>query len=70
MYLLNVLSDSTDSLKYVYNGDGIRIQKTEWIDSLQDYQTIIYVYSGLSVIYEKNTDTGQEATYVMALQAG
>lgn len=37
---------------------------TEWIESLQNYQTTVYVYSGLNVIYEKNADTGQEAIYV------
>jgi RHS repeat-associated protein len=50
--------------QFTYDGNGKRIQKTEWIDSLQDYQTIIYVYSGPNVIYEKNTDTNQEALYV------
>ncbi|MBU7026559.1 MAG: RHS repeat protein [Theionarchaea archaeon] len=50
--------------QYTYDGDGRRIKKTEWIDSLQEYQTIIYFYSGLNVIYEKNLDTNQEATYI------
>ena len=61
---MNELVSMSDGTQFTYDGDGKRIQKTEWIDSLQDYQTIIYVHSGLSVIYEKNTDTGQEATYV------
>jgi RHS repeat-associated protein len=50
--------------QYEYDGDGHRIQKTEWIDDLQQYQTLIYVYSGSNVIYEKNPNTEQEATYV------
>jgi len=49
---------------YTYDGDGRRTKKTEWIESLQEYQTIIYVYSGLNVIYEKNVNIDQEATYV------
>ncbi|MBU6997271.1 MAG: exo-alpha-sialidase, partial [Theionarchaea archaeon] len=50
--------------QYTYDGDGQRITKTEWIESLQEYQTLIYVYSGMEVIYEKNLDTDQEAIYV------
>ena len=50
--------------QFAYDGDGKRIRKTEWIESLQDYRTIIYVYSGMEVVYEKNLDTGQEATYI------
>jgi RHS repeat-associated protein len=50
--------------QFIYDGDGKRTQKTEWIDSFQDYQTIIYVYSGSNVLSEINTDTGQEASYV------
>ncbi|MBU7028113.1 MAG: exo-alpha-sialidase [Theionarchaea archaeon] len=50
--------------QYLYDGDGRRITKTEWIESLQEYQTIIYVYSGSNVIYEKNVTANQEATYV------
>ncbi|MBU7028772.1 MAG: exo-alpha-sialidase, partial [Theionarchaea archaeon] len=49
---------------YSYDGNGCRTKKTEWIESLQEYQTIIYVYSGTNVIYEKNLGTGQEATYI------
>lgn len=50
--------------QYRYDGDGKRIKKTEWIESLQDYQTIIFVYSGSQVVYEKNVDTDQEAIYI------
>jgi RHS repeat-associated protein len=50
--------------QYEYNGDGRRIKKTEWVESLQEYQTTIYVYSGSNVIYEKNLNASQEATYV------
>lgn len=38
--------------------------KTEWIESLQEYHTLIYVYSGTSTLYEKNETTGAYATYV------
>ena len=50
--------------QYTYDGDGRRIKKTEWIESLQQYHDIIYVYSGLSVIYEKNLTTDQAAAYI------
>jgi RHS repeat-associated protein len=50
--------------QYEYDGDGNRVKKTEWLESLQEYQTIIYVYSGSYVIYEKNLDTNQQSTYV------
>jgi RHS repeat-associated protein len=50
--------------QYVYDGCNKRVEKTEWIESLQEYQTIIYVYSGSNVIYERNVDTGQQALYV------
>jgi YD repeat-containing protein len=50
--------------EYTYDGDGRRIKKTEWIESLQQYQDTAYVYSGINVIYEKNITTGQYATYV------
>jgi RHS repeat-associated protein len=50
--------------EYVYNGDGCRIKKTEWVESLQEYQTVAYVYSGANIIYEKNLDTGSYAVYV------
>jgi RHS repeat-associated protein len=49
---------------YTYDGSGKRTQKTEWIGSLQEYQTIIYIYFGTNILYEKNMDTEQEATYV------
>jgi len=50
--------------EYQYDGDGRRIQKTEWKESLEEYHTTIYIYSGLEVIYEKNLSTNKEATYV------
>ncbi|MBU7021523.1 MAG: hypothetical protein HXS41_10740, partial [Theionarchaea archaeon] len=50
--------------EYTYDGSGSRIKKREWSEDLQSYQTKVYVYSGESVIYEKNTDTEQEAAYV------
>jgi RHS repeat-associated protein len=50
--------------EYAYDGDGRRIQKTEWSDTLQEYQTVFYAYSGGNVIYEKNIQTGKEATHV------
>lgn len=53
--------------QYQYDGDGYRTMKTEWIESLQEYQTKIYIYSGTNVIYEKNLNTAQEATYVYGL---
>jgi len=62
--LEQVVEDQQVVGEYGYDGTGKRIKKTEWIESLQEYQTIIYIYSGLNVVYEKNPDTGQEATYV------
>ena len=50
--------------QYSYSGGGKRIQKTEWVEDLQEYHTTIYIYSGLQVIYEKNLTTDQEATYI------
>lgn len=50
--------------QYEYDGDGKRIKKTEWIESLQEHHTTIYAYSGLNVIYEKNLDTDKEAIYI------
>jgi RHS repeat-associated protein len=50
--------------QYTYDGDGRRIKKTEWIESLQQNHDIIYVYSGLSVIYEKNLTTDQAAAHI------
>ena len=50
--------------QYTYDGDGRRIKKTEWIESLQQYQDIAYIYSGINVIYEKNITTGQSASYI------
>ncbi|MGD2249992.1 MAG: RHS repeat-associated core domain-containing protein, partial [Candidatus Methanofastidiosia archaeon] len=49
---------------YEYDGNGYRIKKTEWVESVQDYQTIIYIYSGSAVIYEKNLTTEKEASYI------
>jgi RHS repeat-associated protein len=50
--------------QYTYDGDGKRIKKTEWIESLQEYQTKVYVYSGIDIIYEKNVNTGCYTFYV------
>jgi RHS repeat-associated protein len=50
--------------QYTYDGDGNRIKKTEWIESLQEYHTFVYVYSGTDVIYEKNLTTDQKAANV------
>jgi RHS repeat-associated protein len=50
--------------QYTYDGDGRRVQKTEWVEELEEYQTITSVYSGLKALYEKNTLTGQQAAYI------
>ncbi|MGD2250052.1 MAG: RHS repeat-associated core domain-containing protein, partial [Candidatus Methanofastidiosia archaeon] len=50
--------------QYTYDGHGNKIKKTEWIESFEEFQTLIYVYSGTKVIYEKNLDTGIQATYI------
>ncbi|MBU7017668.1 MAG: RHS repeat protein [Theionarchaea archaeon] len=50
--------------EYSYDGDGHRILKTEWIETLQEYQTTIYVYSGSNIIFEKNVSTESCATYI------
>jgi len=54
--LVEVEKDQQTIAEYRYDGDGLRVKKTEWIENLQEYQTTIYVYSGLNVIYEKNPD--------------
>jgi RHS repeat-associated protein len=50
--------------QYMYNGDGTRIQKTEWSEPAQEFQSTIYMYNGVDVFYEKNTDTGMNAHYI------
>ncbi|MBU6998115.1 MAG: exo-alpha-sialidase, partial [Theionarchaea archaeon] len=62
--LLQIEKNQETIGQYNYDGEGRRIKKTEWLESLQDYQTIIYIYSGHDIVYEKNMTTGQEATYV------
>ncbi|MGC1121758.1 MAG: RHS repeat-associated core domain-containing protein [Candidatus Methanofastidiosia archaeon] len=49
---------------YGYDGDGYRVEKTEWVEDLQEYHTTLYMYSGERVIYEKNITTDQEAIYI------
>ncbi|MBU7017062.1 MAG: RHS repeat protein, partial [Theionarchaea archaeon] len=62
--LTEIVKNQQVIAQYTYDGDGRRIQKREWIEDLQNYQTIVYCYSGLNVIYEKNITTNQEATSV------
>jgi RHS repeat-associated protein len=62
--LAEVVKNQQVIAQYTYDGDGRRIQKREWIEDLQNYQTIVYCYSGLNIIYEKNITTNQEATSV------
>ncbi|MGC1121954.1 MAG: RHS repeat-associated core domain-containing protein [Candidatus Methanofastidiosia archaeon] len=50
--------------QYTYDGDGRRVKKTEWSESMQAFQSRIYVYEGISVLYEKNIDAGMEALYI------
>jgi len=50
--------------QYSYDGDGRRVQKTEWIEDLQEYKTTIYVHAGLNVLYEKNLNTNKNAIYI------
>lgn len=50
--------------QYTYDGDGKRIKRQEWVDSLQAFQTTVYVHSGVKVLYEKNIDTETETIYV------
>jgi len=49
---------------YDYDGNGRRVKKTEWSEDLQDFKTLICVYSGLDVIYEKDVDSDAEAIYI------
>lgn len=65
--LVKVEKNQKMCTEYSYDGNGRRVSKTEWVEDLQEYQTVIYVYSGLKVIYEKNLDTSKEATYVYGL---
>ncbi|MBU7017574.1 MAG: RHS repeat protein, partial [Theionarchaea archaeon] len=50
--------------QYGYDGDGRRIQKTEWSEVQQTLETVIYVYNGLNTLYEKNTSTEMDALYI------
>ena len=52
--LIQVDRDSQIFGQYTYNGDNRRVKKTEWSDDLLDYETTIYIYSGMDVIYEEN----------------
>ncbi len=62
--LVQVKKNEQVLASYSYDGDGCRIKKTEWVEPLQEYHTTIYIYSGESVIYEKNVTTGASATYI------
>ncbi len=62
--LTQVLKDGESVDQYTYDGDGKRIQKTEWIPSLQSFQNTVYVYTGLNIFYEKNTTTGMDAVSI------
>jgi RHS repeat-associated protein len=48
----------------MYDGDGKRIQKMEWLESMQTFQITTYMYRGFNILYEKNTDTGMDALLV------
>ena len=62
--LVQVEKDQELRAEYNYDWNDRRIKKTEWIEDLQEYHTKIYVYDGLRVLYGKNLNTGQEATYM------
>jgi RHS repeat-associated protein len=62
--LIQVEKNQQIIAEYTYDGDGRRIEKTEWVESLQEYKSIIYGYSGGNVIYEENVHTGVHATYI------
>jgi RHS repeat-associated protein len=62
--LTQVEKDQQMVANYSYDGDGRRMTKTEWIESLQEYHTLVYVNSGANILYEKNVTTGSYATYV------
>ena len=47
-----------------YDGKGHRIQKTEWNQISQQYETIIYIYARGKVCYEKNITTGLDALHI------
>jgi RHS repeat-associated protein len=52
--LIQVDKDQQMVAQYMYIGDGKRIKKIEWSDTLQDYETTIYIYSGEHIVYEEN----------------
>jgi RHS repeat-associated protein len=62
--LVEVRKNQQVLAQYAYDGDGKRIKKTEWDDSLQSHLTTVYVYSGNDIVFEKNVTTGKEATYI------
>ena len=49
---------------YRYDGKGHRIQKTEWNQISQQYETTIYIYARGEVCYEKNMTTGLDALHI------
>ncbi|MBU7025366.1 MAG: hypothetical protein HXS48_00375 [Theionarchaea archaeon] len=56
--LLSVKENGQITEQYVYDGDGKRIKKID-SDSVR-----IYIYSGITVLYEINTITQMEAVYI------
>ncbi|MBU7038536.1 MAG: hypothetical protein HXS52_11450 [Theionarchaea archaeon] len=56
--LLSVKKDGQVIEEYFYDGDGKRIKKSD-ADSER-----VYIYGGLNVLYEVNTTTQMEATYI------
>lgn len=63
-FLTQVEKNQQVLAQFDYDGNNRRIKKTEWVESLQEYQTMIYIYSGTNIIYEKNLNTDSYATYV------
>jgi RHS repeat-associated protein len=66
--LSRIEKDHTIQSELYYDGTNQRVKKTEWIESLSDYQTIISLSSGSNTLYEKNTQTGCYALYIYGPQ--
>jgi len=66
--LSRIEKDGSMHSEFFYDGTNTRVKKTEWIESLSDYQTIISFSPGGAPLYEENTQTNSYALYIYGPQ--
>ena len=66
--LSRIEKDGSLHSEFFYDGTNTRVKKTEWIESLSDYQTIVSFSPGGAPLYEENTQTGAHALYIYGPQ--